>query len=353
MRVVPTSIAAELQVEEITTSRALEELRPEWSRLWLRCARAAPFQTPEWLLCWWRHFGSSRPCALAVRCEGRLVALAPLFLWRDEKGLRRVLLIGTGISDRLDLLAEPAHEQSAAEAIVSWLSARRDQWDECDLQQLPRDSVLLRCEIPVGLFQQTSCADACPVLALPERAADLSETLPPEQWKKLQYYRRRAAGEGALQFERAEDGNFEELFEALLRLHASRWSARELPGMLADAQLQAFHREAAAELLNRGMLRLYAVRIGEPIVASLYGFSDGHRTYYYLGGFDPARKQLSPGLLVIGHAIEQAVREGCGTFDFLRGREAYKYQWGARDEPSFRRLLRRAGKSHAGIARAR
>jgi CelD/BcsL family acetyltransferase involved in cellulose biosynthesis len=62
--------------------------------------------------------------------------------------------------------------------------------------------------------------------------------------------------------------------------------------------------------------------------------------YFYIGGFDPDRAALSPGALLLGHAIEAAVREGAVAFDFLRGREAYKLRWGARDTHTHRRRLR-------------
>jgi len=43
---------------------------------------------------------------------------------------------------------------------------------------------------------------------------------------------------------------------------------------------------------------------------------------------------------MIGHAIEEAVRAGASEFDFLRGKEAYKYKWGAKDRPTYRCVLR-------------
>lgn len=329
---VATDVAAALEVEEITTARALQALRPEWSQLW-SCAGATPFQSPEWMLAWWRHFGHSPLWSLAVRHDDRLVGLAPLLVWTDSEGVRRLLLIGTGLSDRLDVLLDPAHRREAVEAIASHLQEHQDRWDVCDLQQLPPDSALLD-ELP----GEAAAQDACPALALPGRIEDLAEVIPTGQLKKLHYYRRRAAKEGPLRVEQARQCNFDELFDAFLSLHAARWSARDLPGVLADDGICIFHREAAAGLLARGALRLYALRLQERIIACFYGFRDGRRTYYYLGGFDPRFKHLSPGVLIVGHAIEQAVREGCCGFDFLRGREAYKYAWGAADEPSYRRI---------------
>lgn len=61
--------------------------------------------------------------------------------------------------------------------------------------------------------------------------------------------------------------------------------------------------------------------------------------YTYLGGFNPALEALSPGTVIIAHAIDEAIGEGRCAFDFLRGREAYKYAWGAADELTYRGLL--------------
>jgi CelD/BcsL family acetyltransferase involved in cellulose biosynthesis len=77
------------------------------------------------------------------------------------------------------------------------------------------------------------------------------------------------------------------------------------------------------------------------ILAVDYGFLHARRAYYYLGGFDPEAAKVSPGTLVVAHAIEEAIREGACEFDFLRGQEPYKYKWGAHDRPCFRRVIRR------------
>lgn len=59
----------------------------------------------------------------------------------------------------------------------------------------------------------------------------------------------------------------------------------------------------------------------------------------YIGGFDPDFAKLSVGTLAIGHAIEEAMREGAGTFNFLRGAEPYKAYWGADDHYVYSRKL--------------
>ena len=80
---------------------------------------------------------------------------------------------------------------------------------------------------------------------------------------------------------------------------------------------------------------------------------DGHLTYarlwnwytghYYLSGYDPDLEKLSIGNILVAHAIEQAVRDGATTFDFLRGAEEYKYRWGSQDQPLYHVAVRAPG----------
>jgi hypothetical protein len=62
-----------------------------------------------------------------------------------------------------------------------------------------------------------------------------------------------------------------------------------------------------------------------------------------------ASSRLSPGTLLIAHAIEEVIREGAAIFDFLRGQERYKYFWGAGDAWSFVRRL--TAPAPAGLGR--
>ena len=65
---------------------------------------ATPFQSPAWLLAWWRYFGTREPLLLTARARCELVGLLPLYLLR-EPGCRKLLPIGVGLSDYVEALA--------------------------------------------------------------------------------------------------------------------------------------------------------------------------------------------------------------------------------------------------------
>jgi CelD/BcsL family acetyltransferase involved in cellulose biosynthesis len=153
--------------------------------------------------------------------------------------------------------------------------------------------------------------------------------------RKLRLAGRRLREAGRVRIERATAATIDESLDVLFVLHAARWQRRGLPGVLAEPSVRALHREAAPAFLQHGVLRLHVLRLDERPIAALYGFARGSRWYSYLDGFDPEFEELSPGTVLVAHAIEEAIAEGRTAFDFLRGAERYKYSWGAADEATY------------------
>lgn len=310
----------------------LEALRDEWLDLWRRSPGATPFQSPMWLLPWWRAFGSDEMSTIVARdAGGALTALLPLYIVRDgDESLG--MFLGTGTSDYLDSVGNG----DAAPLLAEIATLDCQMWD---LQQLRPSSPLLTAPLPDGLQDQIIDHDRCPILPIEGAGDELQNLISTHFRKKLRYYRRALARLGPVTTESATPATLDELLDALYALHAARWMRRGLPGVLDDDVVQRFHREAARGLLDAGALRLHAIRLGERIVAVFYGFAHAGTVYYYLSGYDPELERLSIGTLIVAHAIEEAVREGATTFDFLRGAEEYKYAWGASDRVSVRRQI--------------
>lgn len=279
-----------------------------------------------------------------MRRQGRLVGLAPFYIFIKPGSCRgEVFPVGIATTDYLDALFEAECAAGGAAAVLAHLDAARERWDVCDLQALRPASPLLLAELPRGWREDVSVQDACPMLTLPATVEGLSDSVPHRLLRNLRYYRRRAETCGPVRMDRAAEHNLDELLGALFQLHGARWSSRGGAGVLAPEAVQKAHRETAPGLLSLGILRLYGLRLGDRIVAGLYGFTHTAagrtRAYAYVSGFDPAFERLSAGTLVMGHAVREAIREGAAEFDFLRGREPYKYLWGAKDRVTYRRRL--------------
>jgi CelD/BcsL family acetyltransferase involved in cellulose biosynthesis len=170
---------------------------------------------------------------------------------------------------------------------------------------------------------------ACPTLGITDSETGLRD-IPADQRRKLRRAWRLCQKRGGAEVVRV-DGDTRPFLRALLDLHGARWRSRGERGVLIDKAIRRFHTDALPRLAAAGLARLYLLTIAGKVAGAYYGLMHRDRAYAYLGGFDPDFAYESPGMILIGHAITEAAREGAGQFDFLRGREAYKYRWGARD----------------------
>ncbi len=320
-----TTLATELAGDDA----GLWALGPEWRALWRRAGGSA-FQSPDWLLPWWRQFGTAAPRCATLRGAGEAL-LGVLPLYRLDG---RLLPIGAGATDQSDVLLAP---EAPTDAAASLLRTALHDSDRCDLPELPPGAALLAAAAPRGWVAEDGTGSACPVLVL-GRSAEAS--VPAGQRRKLRMARHRADRAGAWQADLLPP---EAGLAALVRLHGARWEARAQPGgVLADPRMVAFLTEAVPALAASGAACVHALHLGGAVAAGALVLRAPGRWLLYLGGFDPARGFESPGTLLIGRLVEQAIAAGVREIDFLRGAEAYKHAWGAEGRCNTTRRLRRA-----------
>ena len=331
------------QIELINDTASLEALAPEWDALWRRVPMRTPFQSPAWLLPWWRQFGTSRPMVAALRDGERLDGILPLYVLAEAGG-RKLLPIGVGLSDYFDALIAPHAPEHTAAALLDTILEACGDTSVCDLLDLPQGATLFQGAWPSGWQSAVSDGETCPVLVLPAGATDLCDVVPAKTRRKLRMNRHRAERVGGWTTHVATALTLAESLDALVRFHQSRWTARGKAGVFADERVERHHREAAPLLLQAGVLELVTLRIEGSIAAVCMAFfAPPNRLLFYLNGFDEAFASVSPGTLLLGGMIEQAIGNGIREIHFLRGGEAYKYAWGGIDRRNVNRHLARRG----------
>ncbi|OJW20615.1 MAG: hypothetical protein BGO51_17885 [Rhodospirillales bacterium 69-11] len=240
---------------------------------------------------------------------------------------QKLLPMGVGITDYVDLLLTDDAPCGTAAALLD-AALQAGERTRCDLPDLPPGASLRGTTPPPNWAEDAWPGPPCPVLPLRRSLAD---TIPRSMLRDLRQARHRADRAGGAQCVRADHDTLAHWLDTLAALHAARWQERAEPGVLADPAVRRFHHLAAPALLDAGVLRLTAVLIEGRPAGIVHALRHRERLYFYLGGFDPARRFESPGTLLIGHLLEEAIEEGATEAHFLRGAESYKYRWGAAD----------------------
>lgn len=329
------SSAEPVVVDKIEDTAGFERLGGGWNELLRSSDSDCLFLTWEWLYTWWRHHSRGRELYIvAVRFGQQLVAIAPLCLRRHR--LERLLplpsleFLGTGSvgSDYLDLIVSRGCEEMALEALADHLDGNRLP---IELAQLRRNSCLAsqlaaRLERRGWSFSEENI-NICPFIDLSGHSwQSYLARLGPEHRYNFQRRLKNLARqfEVSLELVSSEEERREALAE-LIALHNQRWRGKS--NAFHRDGLLSFHEELSRLALERGWLRLLALRLNGRAAASLYGFRYRNTFYFYQSGFDPSYSKQSIGLVIMGLAIKLAIEEGALEYDLLHGDEEYKFRW--------------------------
>lgn len=320
-----------VRIDILRTTAELEHIVGEWRTLWQRNTQATPFQSPEWLLPWWHHFGQRELRTVTIRDRDELIGLLPLYLYPDLRSHKQQLLpLGVGTTDYLDGIFAP---RCTAEHIRDALRVLGEStgWDEACFSQLQSGSRLLQVGDRRDIFPTEACSrtPAVPIADLPRKLR-----------QNVRYYRNRARRIGRIDFTFATEHNCMATFETLHRLHTERWQQDGQSGVLADPRVIAWHREALPQLARAGTLWLCSLALSGETVAVMYALADPpnrtHRTLYvYLPSYSIHHAEIRPGTMLQAMAMEYAAQQGFESVDLLRGDEPYKQLWHPEKTPTY------------------
>ena len=372
--------------------------RATWDRLASVSPAATPFSRWTFHRAWWDAYGVTaheqylvcvRPGASASAEQARdgtvgdsadIVGIVPLMHRHEVEPddaatatvLRRPCEPGTCVrpdakavfmgasyhADYATLLCAPEDIEGVADTVARSCRQPTDfhgevPWDVIDLRRLREiDPSLPALERAFRRYAATEgwevCVeqeDVCPVTTFTDADWEaFLATLDKKARHEIRRKVRRAEKGGEIRFVLAplDVGSVERFIE----LHQARWGDEGLfPPNPGGDRSRVFLRRLteleAAEGPNAS-LQLGQAYVGDRLIFVTVGFDDGVTCFYYNAGMDPTARELSPGVTGTAAYVRDRLNAGRRRFDFLRGDETYKYEWGAVDEPVFRLLIQRS-----------
>ncbi len=335
----PVLSGAAITASVLRGQQELEELGPSWNELFSRAGCENVFLSSDWMEEWWTHYGRGQSLFLVAlrNPDGYLLAVAPFCIGPAlgrSWGTRSLKFLASKwvCSDHLDILVEPGLETPAAIAIARVLFEHRREWtyielSDCD-ETSPTISELRQSLKRLGLRERVMRRGVCPYIPLPPSFDAYLAGLNSNWRRNFRHALRLMQRAGAVRFLALKDtGAIQNRFAEALQLHGLRFKERGVRSTFLDDSIQAFHSAVLARMAPRGWVRLYLLEIDERAVAAYYGFSVRKRFLAMQSGFDPAWSSHSVGLVMVGMAIQEAIRGGDTEVDFLRGDERYKFHW--------------------------
>ncbi len=322
-------------------------LKESWNELLASSNSNTLFLTWEWMNTWCETYGD-RYDLLVISAHDRareLLAIAPFKLrsikrWPRIDGISRLEFIGWGervTPEYLDIIVKPGMEGKLLPQLFDYLLTKR-KIGAIDLKPFnPASGNLAIIESYLkkksGLLQKIEHSE-CPVVSLPSNWDAYMSAKSKNFRKKMKEYERVCNRD--LDFHVQLCNRHRDIdcyFENFVNLHQNRWEGKS-EAFLSKKYLE-FHRKVIEIFLENGWLRLFIAFDGVIPIGGIYCFAYNKQYHYYQSGRNIKYDKYRIGLVLINHAIKQAIGEGAGLFDFLTGREAYKFRWAERTHVNF------------------
>jgi CelD/BcsL family acetyltransferase involved in cellulose biosynthesis len=333
-----------MTIEFLQDPAAWDALQSDWNALLSRSVANYPFLRHEYQRAWWEHLGGgewpSADLRIALwREQGALRGIAPFFRSGRKEATRWYLIGSVEISDYLDVIAPVEHHSAFCSALLDALDAVPDsEFRVLDLFNLhassPTGSVLEADAARRGWKVDRLPLQVCPVVSLPgsweEYLGRLDKKDRHEIRRKL---RRGESGEEPMELKLGGAGDMDDFF----RLMAFDQNKTDFLTPVMRDQFRSIARSMEAA----GMLQLAFLETEGRKIAAYFNFDCGNRIWVYNSGMDPQFAASSPGWILTALLIRRAIEQGKEVFDFMRGNESYKFQWGGVGEQIYRLTLQK------------
>jgi CelD/BcsL family acetyltransferase involved in cellulose biosynthesis len=318
---------------------SFQDIREEWEGLLSGSSANTLFLTPQWQEVWWDTFANGKKMAgFYVQTLEGVAAIASL----ARCGETLSFVGNQDTFDYNDFLVSPGYEAQFFDTLLG-------SFEEQGCNVLRLDSLI---ETSPTLAHLPDLARARGyAVEVEQEDVTAGIQLPPTWDDYLSGLSKKDRHELRRKFRRLEEGADwrwyaltapEEVagrIEDFIRLMGQSRTDKE--EYLTPVRERFFH-SITERMAQLGLVRLFFLEVdGQPVATSLC-FDYASSRSLYNSGYNPEYSYYSVGLLLNALCVKEAIEQGIGYFDFLRGPEPYKRRLGGESRNLYRMVMRRS-----------
>ena len=313
---------------KILTHHNFTDAKLHWDQIFEKSTNSTPFLTSWWNQTWHKYIDVNASIDIIEIYENEsLIGIAPLSI-KDKI----VKFIGDeDLYDYKDFIVIKGKEIIFFKQLAKHLS--EITWDKIELNSIPSGSATLNYlpkffeikENNVSIYPENST----PTLVLAQNWNDYLSQLPKKNRHELKRKIKRLESQTNYKTHICSNQNIHEsCLNNFFNLH--KLSSKEKSDFW-NPERERFFENISRELIRNESLILHSLILGNKCVAIAYILQSNESFLLYNSGFNPEFSQYSVGLINTAFAIQHAITASGKEFNFLKGKEKYKYHLGAQD----------------------
>lgn len=328
-----------LRIERIS---ALDQLTPAIIEQWNGFPIESPMQSADWLVSWWQTVQQNSPandelCILTVFDGDNLVAVAPWYLkynWQNGNCLR---FLGDGIvcSDHPSVAISDAVSVDRVRKVLShWLRCENGKrWQTITFEPVDEGDEFVRqlvdslhregCDVHTRKTVGTWSVD------LPKTWDEFVSSLSKNHRKRCRRWQREYFDSGRATITCTPTVSVERGWNQLTWLNQRRREQLGDRSVFESPLFHEFHLAVLPTLVAKGKAQIRELTVDDKRVAVEYVLHHQNTVFCYQSGMQTTDSRDGYGNLSVVALFKDAIRDGFGAIDFLRGDEEYKHHWGA------------------------
>ena len=322
----------------VTPLTSFQEIQSEWEHLLSVVPMNSIFLTPQWQEVWWETFGNGRGMAgFYLREESGVAAIASL----SRSGDTLSFVGNQDTFDYNDFMVSPGYEAVFFDVLLSCLE---DQ--SCDALELvslldssPTLNYLPEIARKRGYQVEVEKEDVTSGIELPGTWDEYLTLLSKKDRHELRRKFRRL--ESSVNWSWYGLTSQQEIIDNLEDFVSLMRQSRVDKDEFMTPERVNFFQRMTQRMAQLGAIKLFFMEVEGQRVATSLCFDYAASRLLYNSGYNLEYSYYSVGLLLNVLCLKEAIEQGIGYFDFLRGPEPYKHHLGGRQRDLYQMVVKR------------
>jgi CelD/BcsL family acetyltransferase involved in cellulose biosynthesis len=321
-------------------------LAEEWNAFLNVSGQDLVFLTHEWFSSWWEFLSdnNSLEVLLFKDDQDHMIGIAPLMT--DGRSLR--FMASQEVTDYCDFIFLQDKKEEFYKSLLRYF--RKNYLDQTHMEFINIRSSSPTCVLvpemasKYGFSHSLRETEVTPVLSIPSTYKDYINGLKRKNRHELRRKLRRIEGLAGIKIKKiTETRHLLPAIEGFISLHQK--SGPEKLAFWTTKGMPDFFRKVVHRFSEKGWVEMDVLFFEDSIISALLSFLYGNEVLFYNVAYDLEYASFSPGFYLFHSSIVEAISRGKSCVDFLRGREKYKYDFGAKECKIYSLILKRGESS--------